>query len=194
MILDNLLGIISLGAILILIIQRYKGRNIELQKAKLELSHENLSLEKKALEQKLEFRNKELTTNVMYLMKKNELLNDISTWLIALKKDLKNENASRIQKIILDINRGKDEDAWEEFEIRFHQVYNDFYERLLAKHPDLSLNERKLCAFLKLNLTSKEICTITGQTINGLNVARARLRKKMGLDSDDNLSNYLSAV
>ena len=190
----SLLILISAGSVLLYLLQRVRSKNNYLQKNSLELSNRNLALENETLEQQLEFRSKELTTNVMYLMKKNELLNDVSTRLIELKKNLKKENTQPVQKIIFDINTVKDSDTWEEFELRFQQVYNDFYDRLLERFPDLSINDKKLCAFLRLDLSSKEISTITGQTLNSLNVARTRLRKKMGLQTDDNLSSYLSQL
>lgn len=190
----SILIFISAGSVLLYLLQRVRSKNNHLQKKSLELSNRNLSLENETLEQQLEFRSKELTTNVMYLMKKNELLNDVSARLIDLKKNLKKENTQPVQKIIFDINTVKDNDTWEEFELRFQQVYNDFYDRLLGRFPDLSINDKKLCAFLRLDLSSKEISTITGQTLNSLNVARTRLRKKMSLQSDDNLSSYLSQL
>lgn len=190
----SILVLISAGSVLLYLLQRVRSKNNQLQKKSLELSNRNLSLENETLEQQLEFRSKELTTNVMYLMKKNELLNDVSTRLIDLKKNLKKENTQPVQKIIFDINTVKDHDTWEEFELRFQQVYNDFYDRLLGRFPDLSINDKKLCAFLRLDLSSKEISTITGQSLNSLNVARTRLRKKMGLQTDDNLSSYLSQL
>ncbi len=185
---------VSIGSLLLVVLQRIKSKNTELKKGSLELSNKNLLLENKTLEQQLEFKNKELTTNVMYLMKKNELLSDVSNRLIDLKENLKKENTQPVQKIIFDLNSAKNDDTWEEFETRFQQVYNDFFERLLQKFPDLTLGEKKLCAFLRLDLTTKEISSITGQSLNGLNVSRARLRKKIGLKSEDSLTAFLSKI
>lgn len=192
LIIGGSLLVISLLSIFMWLIQRYKSKNIRLQKSQLTLNNRHLTLQKTSLKEQLEFKNKELTTNVMYLMKKNELLKDVSDRLINLKKNLKKENTSPVQKIIMDLNTAKDHDTWEEFELRFQQVYNEFYNQLLQQFPDISSNEKKLCAFLRLDLSSKEICTMTGQSINSLNVARARLRKKLGLNTDDNLTSFLA--
>jgi DNA-binding CsgD family transcriptional regulator len=128
-------------------------------------------------------------------MKKNEMLIDISERLLEVKRNAKKEDQDRIQRIILELNTAKDNDVWEEFEIRFNQVYNDFYERLMNRFPNISSNDRKLCAFLRLNMSSKEICAITRQSPNSLNVARARLRKKLGLDnSETSLVSFLEHV
>ncbi|WP_264565747.1 helix-turn-helix transcriptional regulator [Flavobacterium sp. N3904] len=115
--------------------------------------------------------------------------------MITLKKQLKKDNQETIQKIIFDIKHAQDDDVWKEFEVRFNQVYNDFYERLKDKYPDLTLNEKRICAFLRLNMTTKEICSLTRQSYNSLNVARARLRKKLNIQNEDiNLVTFLENI
>lgn len=81
---------------------------------------------------------------------------------------------------------------WVEFELRFNEVHVDFYNSLSRAHPDITGNERKLCAFLKLNLSSKEIASITFQNPKSIDMARYRLRKKLGLDTEESLQTYLS--
>jgi len=158
-----------------------------------------ISLEKNSLEQDLEMRNqdilakdKELASSVLYLLKKNELLTDVSERLLNLKKRMKSENHNSIQKIILDIQDGAKEDMWEEFEIRFQQVHSDYFKKLKSYAPDLSPGEIKICTFLKLNMTSKEISAITRQSVKSIEVARTRIRKKMRLTNKDiNLVTFL---
>ena len=82
--------------------------------------------------------------------------------------------------------------VWKEFEMRFQNVHNDFYKRLINKFPDLSPNELRLCAFLKLNLNTKEISSITHQSINSIDIARSRLRQKLGLSKEENLISFLA--
>jgi DNA-binding CsgD family transcriptional regulator len=77
--------------------------------------------------------------------------------------------------------------------MRFEQVHESFYKNLLAKHPDLTTREKRLAALLKLNLTSKEIAQITGQTSKSVENARTRLRKKLEItNSQTDLSAYLT--
>ncbi len=186
---------VSVIAMLLYFLQRTRANNEKLQKDNLTLANSHLTLEKKTLEESLEFKNKELTTNVMYLMKKNEMLIDVSERLMEVKRNARKEDHDRIQRIIVELNTAQDNDVWEEFEIRFNQVYNDFYERLTTRFPNLSSNDRKLCAFLRLNMSSKEICAITRQNPNSLNVARARLRKKLGIENPDtSLVSFLEQV
>ena len=75
--------------------------------------------------------------------------------------------------------------AWEEFEFRLQQIHNGFYDRLNQRFPNLTINERRICALLQLDLTSKEISDITGQTVRAVNLARIRLRKKLGISHTD---------
>lgn len=84
---------------------------------------------------------------------------------------------------------------WSEFETRFESVYGDFYAALHAKHANLTLNERRLTAFLRLDMTTKEIAVITGQTVRAVELGRGRLRKKLGLaHTDVSVFKYLSSL
>jgi len=149
-------------------------------------------LEKENLEKEMEIKNKELTTNVMYLLKKNELIENISERLLKLKGKSSEENKEQIQKIIFDLQSVTEKEVWEEFEYRFQSVHEEFYQNLQRKFPDLSPSEIKLAAFLRLNMTTKEIASITGQSISGLEMARYRLRKKLGITNQEiNLVNFL---
>jgi len=151
-------------------------------------------LEKENLNQKLEYKNKELTTNVMYLLKKNEFIISIAKKLEKTKSEFKLENKQIIQMIINDLQNNSVNDAWEEFEKRFVDVHSDFNDKLILKFPELTPNEMKLCAFLRLNMTTKEISAITYQSVSSINMARFRLRKKMDMERDENLIAFLNQL
>ncbi len=168
-----------------------KSRITKLNNEYLSLNNKHLSLEKQSLEETLDYKNKELTTNVMYLMKNNEFINSVSERLMSMKGKFKKENQKDINKITLDLQKAAQQDVWEDFETHFSQVHSEFYTNLSKKHTDLTPNERKLCAFLRLNLSTKEISSITQQSNNTLQVARTRLRKKLNLDSSENMTAYL---
>ena len=74
------------------------------------------------------------------------------------------------------------------------EVHEDFYDALNKKFPDLTPNEKRLCAFLRLNMTTKEISAITHQSVQSINMARFRLRKKMNMEHDDNLISFLGQL
>ncbi len=150
---------------------------------------------RKNLEQDLDLKNRELTTNVLYLIKKNDLINDISKRLLKLKSRMKEENMEPVQKIIFDLHCGVEQEVWKDFEMRFQQIHTDFYINLQNKFPDLSPGEIKLAAFLRLNMTTKEIASITGQSVKSLEVARYRLRKKLNISKKEiNLINFLCEI
>lgn len=161
-------------------LQKYKVKKIEIQK--------------KTLLYDLDYKNKELTTNVMYLLKKNEFIMNISDKLKKSRYDFKPETRKIVDDIIREIEQSSTEGAWTDFEIRFQEVHAGFYQKLNDKFPDLSPNELKLCAFLRLNMSTKEISTITFQSSKSISMARFRLRKKMGVGSYENLITYLNQL
>jgi len=183
-------------AILVMLfyLQRGKSKRHRLESEKNLLLNKSLTLEKNSLQEELEFRNKELATNVMYMIRKNELITQIFERLIKSKIVFKKENQIIIDEIIRDLQSSTEDDIWKEFEVRFQQVHNDFYEKLNAKYTNLSANEKRLCAFLRLNMSTKEISAITYQSLNSITVARSRLRKKLDLDSDENLIAFFESI
>ena len=168
--------------------QRMKMKQGEIIQESLELERKNLVMEKQQLQMELEFRNKELSTHVMYLLRKNEFISSIINKLLTVKRSMVGpENDAWIQDILREMQSNVDNTVWGEFELRFQQVHEDFYDKLREKYPDLTPNEIKICAFLKLNMTTKDISAITFQTVKSIQVARNRLRKKMGINRDENL-------
>jgi hypothetical protein len=156
----------------------------------------NIRLEKQRLSDEIEFKNKELTLNVMNLIKKNEMMVDLTNRLIQMQQNVKDPATKQeIIHLISSLQRTSSSEIWEEFEMRFKQVHNSFYEKLLTRFPDLTPSELKLSALLRLNLSTKEICELSGQRPASLDVARSRLRKKLGLaNSQINLVTFLSQV
>ena len=97
-------------------------------------------------------------------------------------------------RLFFNVQTSLSKDSWKEFEVRFQQVHTDFYKKLTNKYPYLTSNDLKLCAFLRLNMSTKEISAITFQSYNTLSTARYRLRKKLGLDDHANLVSFLSQI
>jgi tetratricopeptide (TPR) repeat protein/DNA-binding CsgD family transcriptional regulator len=191
-------GIILLSAVilgLLFILTRSRARRLQLANANIQLESDKNLLEKANLEKELEVKNKELTTNVMYQINKNELIQDIIKKLLKLSLKLSTDQKDYIQDIIRDMEKAQDKKIWDEFELRFHNVHNDFYEKLNAVCPGLSLNEKRLCSFLRLNMTTKEISSITGQSPKSIEMARTRLRKKLNLtNTETSLTDFLDTL
>jgi DNA-binding CsgD family transcriptional regulator len=160
------------------------------------LRRKNQEIEKRKLESELEIRNKELASNVMTLMRKNETLSEIADKLMDIRDDaVREETKSAIKRIAKELQKTTDSEIWEEFDTRFKQVHSEFYEKLNRRFPDLSPNEQKICAFLRLNMSTKEISELTGQRIGTLEIARSRLRKKLGItNTKTNLVSFLSQI
>ena len=158
------------------------------------LKEQNLHFEKEILAKELEFKNKELTTNVMYLLKKNEFITEISNKLRDVDCNTDIVQPKVIVDIISELDKNTSNEVWLEFETRFQEIYGDFYKSLNENFPDLTPNDLKLSAFLKLNMSSKEISAITYQSTETLKTARHRLRKKLGLSREDNLVAFLNQV
>ena len=168
---------------------RVKSRLLVIEKKK-------INLEKDKAESELIMKNKELTINLLSLIKKNELLSDLSAKLAQLEsnstiKDIRN-NIARISR---ELRINTDDKMINEFTLRFQEVHAGFYEKLLSTYPDLTPNDLKLCAFLRLNMSTKDIAELTGQQIAAINKGRYRLRKKLNLSgTEDNLVSFLSQI
>lgn len=153
-------------------------------------------LEKEKVESELNSKNRELTVNLISLIKKNEMLSGISNKLVQLQRNAKSSEAKEIaSSISLELRSNTDDKMLNEFSTRFQEVHAGFYETLLQKFPDLTQNELKICAFLRLNMSSKDISELTGQHPPSIDQARYRLRKKLGIsNSEINLVTFLSQI
>lgn len=151
------------------------------QKQKLQ----QLRARKKEVQLQLEIRNQEITANLLMLIQKNEILKGVKQKLEKIDFNKEEDCFSSILSITNELNMALDEKLWKEFEVRFTRVNMGFYDGLLKDHPNLTKNEKRLCAFLKLNMSSKEISSITNQTTHSITIARTRLRKKLGLSNQE---------
>ena len=160
------------------------------------LKDKKATLEKKNLEMDLQYKKKELTLNVMSLMKKNEILSGITKKIIQIEKESEQEETRKaLKKVARELTKSTEEEILKEFSLRFKEVHSDFYDKLLKNYPALTPSELKLCAFLRLNMTTKDIAELTGQQIATLENARYRLRQKLGITSSDiNLVTFLAQI
>jgi DNA-binding CsgD family transcriptional regulator len=179
---------------LLLVIQRTKTQKEKLKQSKLALEGLNLGLEKKNLQMELDFRNKELVTKAIYLVQKNEMIKEVADRFGEFSSGVPEQMQLEINHMIHYLKQSSDSTGWKEFELRFMEVNSEFYNNLIAKHPDLTPNERKLACFLRMNMTTKDISAITFQTVESIKVARTRLRKKLGLLQDENLIAFLECI
>lgn len=187
-----LLAIIILTGLVYLLNKQKLRKHRFFLEQKLEKEQKELMvrLEKKRLEDEIMVKRKELANTTMLAAKKNEVLMDIQGELN--KEREKFSNQYRLKHIMNKINQAiKNKDEWQIFETNFQEVHEDFFKDLLVKYPHLSNKDLKLCAYLKMNFTSKEIAPIMGISVRGVEVHRYRLRKKLDLANSENLTNWL---
>ncbi|WP_047545765.1 triple tyrosine motif-containing protein [Psychroserpens sp. Hel_I_66] len=161
----------------------------ELELKELENSKELMTVRNEKLRQDIDHKNRELAISTMSLIKKNEFLSNI-------KEDLKNAESSKgLNSVIKVIDKNlNNTDDWKFFEEAFNNADKDFLKKVKSKHPSLTPNDLKLCAYLRLNLTSKEIAPLLNISPKSVEVKRYRLRKKMELSHEDSLTNYILEI
>ncbi|MEQ9302701.1 MAG: triple tyrosine motif-containing protein, partial [Marinoscillum sp.] len=158
--------------------KKIRNKELESQQMIMKVNNEKLN-------QEIESKNRELAISTMSIIKKNEMLNQIKTELE------RNEHDSNRRAITL-LNRNlNDEEDWKFFEKAFNNADKDFMDKLKTRHPDLTHNDLRFCAYLRLNLSSKEIAPLLNITIKSVETKRYRLRQKMNLEHDHNLIDYI---
>jgi DNA-binding CsgD family transcriptional regulator len=164
---------------------------LELEKNRAE--NELISVKSQTLETEIQFKNSELASAAMHLVKKGELISKLKSDLNQLIRRVDVPTAqTEVKKMIKQLEEDDQIDQeWDQFAKHFDKVHSDFVLLLKEKHPDISPNEVKLCSFLRMNLSSKEIAQLLNITVRGVEISRYRLRKKLNLQGGENLFDYL---
>ncbi|MCB0595020.1 MAG: tetratricopeptide repeat protein [Lewinellaceae bacterium] len=168
-----------------------KDRQLREQEQRLEAERlRTAKLEKEQLQSELNHKKQELAAQVLHLCRKNEMLLSIREQLDNLEGSA--TTAQKAQSLSRQISRdlSSDED-WEAFLESFRSVHRDFFGHLAREYPSLTTNEIRLASLMKLNLSTKEIATLLNITPDGVKKARYRLRKKMALDSEVNIQDFI---
>lgn len=152
-----------------------------------------ITLQNEKLEVEIEFKNSELASSAMHIVKKGELLTKIKSELGGIIKKIDNEyTITELKKMVKALNEDENLDQqWEYFTKHFDKVHSEFIVKLKEKHATISNNELKLCAYLRMNLSTKEIAQLMNISVRGVEISRYRLRKKLNLATDTNLFDYL---
>ncbi len=159
------------------------------------LSEEEIvKLRNESLASEMQHKNKELANSTMHLIQKNKTLTALKSDLGRLLKNLPDSNPEKhsIYGLLKKINKElKNEKHWELFNTYFDEVHHDFITRFKTKHSNLTPKELRLCAYLRMNLSTKEIAPLMNISVRGVEISRYRLRKKLQLDPGENLTNYI---
>jgi DNA-binding CsgD family transcriptional regulator len=162
---------------------------LEIEKSEKEI----VNLKNEKLEAEIEHKNTELASAAMHLVQKGELLSNIREELIRMKKggngDGSNDEYKKMLRILGEENK-MDKD-WEQFAVHFDKVHSDFLQILKGAYTTLSAHELKLCAYLRMNLSSKEIAQLENISVRGVEISRYRLRKKLRIPTEINLFDFL---
>ena len=160
-----------------------------LEIAALENEKQLMQLRNEQLSNDVDAKNRELAVSTLSLIKKDELLKIIQE---DLKKTAEVADSKNLKSVISTINNSlSKDDSWNTFKEAFDNVDKDFLKKIKALHPVLTPSDLKLCAYLRLNLSSKEIAPMLNISIRSVEIKRYRLRKKLNLLHDDGLVNYI---
>ena len=167
---------------------RINKRDKQLLKTKEELVlllEEQKQFKEQQFQNDLEFKESQLSAITIQMLEKNELLDEIKT--ILNKKEPTSE--TEIKKIVSKYTI--QDNNWKDFDTYFESVNKNFYTRLQNKYSDISSNDLKICALIKLNLSIKEMASILNISPDSVKTARHRLRKKLQLNTEDNLTDFI---
>ena len=169
-------------------------RLAQINKRKLEIKEferkqELINIENEKLQQDVESKSRELAVSTMSMIKKNQFLSKI-------KDDLKKvSDLQKIKNVIKTIDRNlNNEDDWKFFEEAFNNADKEFLKKIKTAHPNLTNNDLKLCAYLRLNLSSKDIAPLLNISLRSVEIKRYRLRKKMDLSHNEGLTDYILSL
>ena len=166
------------------ILEKENKRLLEIQE--LEAQKEIIKLKNAQLQKDIDGKSRELAVATMSTLKRNEFLNTIKAELETIKGEAK------AKKLIKSINaKLKNNDDWEYFKKAFDNTDQPLFSQLKETHPSLTKNDLKLCAYLRLNLSSKEIAPLLNISVHSVEIKRYRLRKKMGLERSQGIVEYI---
>lgn len=177
-----------------------KEREIIKQKKQNELKDQKIvTLKEEKLEADLNHKSDELIRTTLNIVRKNEMLQEIKKEAVSISHSITEENLPNIRRKMLrlighiDTNIEHDEDL-RTFETAFDSLHRNFFEKLEQQFPELNKKEKLMCAYIRMDLMSKEIAPLMNVSVRGVEIGRYRLRKKLHLTSEDNLADFLQKI
>ena len=154
------------------------------------------SLKEENLQAELSHKSEELIRTTLNIVRKNEMLMGIKKEVLGISHSISEENLVSLRRKTLrllgqiETNIEHDDDL-QAFQSTFDSVYHDFFRKLEEAYPELNNKDKLLCAYIKMNLLSKEIAPLLNISLRGVEISRYRLRKKLGLEEGENLAEFL---
>lgn len=157
-----------------------------------EAKFENAQLREHELVRELEYKNKELTSYTINFIRKNEILEDLTEQIRKIKATADPALSKKLNQLQRNVESSLHADRdWEDFKKYFESVHNNFFTALKEQYPDLTPTDLKMCALIRLNLSMKEMATVLGISPESVKTSRYRLRKKLGLEHEENLLSFM---
>ncbi|WP_290477365.1 MULTISPECIES: triple tyrosine motif-containing protein [unclassified Leeuwenhoekiella] len=168
---------------------------LEIEQLKLEKDKALIKKHKEQLEEDNLIKSKELANYTMLLVKKKEIFSDTFQALKDFRNSLRTQAArKRLQEVLFNLNQHRmGEEYLNVFDVHFEKVHENFFNRLKELEPSISKRELRLCAFVKMNLTNKEIAPLLNISTRGVETARYRIRKKLNVN-DESFHEFLEAL
>jgi len=194
--------ILLLVAVILIIIVRNKNKKISQKLFILskeneinELREKQLQEESEKVKKELEIKNKEILSNSLVLLNKNELIENLKV-IVKKIKIVDNKESKKVVDEIHSLLRDNtnQENIWNDFKIHFEKVHQNFFDKLKEKHPDLSENDTRLCAYLKIGMQNQEIASIAFISPESVRKRKQRLREKLNLDSGKDITQYITSL
>jgi tetratricopeptide (TPR) repeat protein len=149
-------------------------------------------MEEESLKEQLDMRSRELSSHILHLIQKNEVMEEVRTGLQELIRDEKRDQKKQLRQLLSKINFSyAQDDYWNEFRLIFDRVHAQFFNVIKEKSPDLTPAEIRLLALVKMELGSADMAKLLGVTMDSLRVMRYRVKKKLGIDTGDSLQQYV---
>ena len=165
----------------------------ELEKLKVEQMLE--TEERERLQERLQYKERELASNTMFLIQKNKMLSDLKEKI----KGMKNIGDESVRKQVNSLDRNitmnmNFDNDWEKFRLHFNEVHPNFFEKIRKINKTLNPNETRLCAYIRMELATKEIAQLSGISPDSVQKSRYRLKKKLALEKEVNLIDFIRSL
>ena len=183
-----------IGLLIFIIVLTVAGFTLFFQRRKAVYDKRLTSEKNELLGLKIELKDKELVNKSMHLANASQTTGNLATMIQDRLTTADKDTQAVLLDILKDIEPTSPQSSWKEFDIRFEQVYEGFYKNLFSKHPDLTPAEIRLCSFMRLNMSSKDIAVLTSRSIRTIENTRNNIRRKMNLGNNINLTTYLISL
>lgn len=175
--------------------EKFRQENLLAEQKIIKLRNEKLQAEVEKKRADMELKSKEVVSVAMQMTHKNEILNEIKRNLSVVSQKVNEHAQGEIKKVIRTIDSDvKMDKDWDRFQKHFEDVHSGFFKKLRNKYPELTPKDLRMCAYLRMNLSTKEIASISNISVRGAEISRYRLRKKLNLGQEENLVDFIMNI